>query len=162
MGPRFQGVATDSQEARILVIGAGVNGSICAARLREAGRDVTVLARGRRVDEIRSQGIVIEDVLRNTRTVTQVPVVDALRPDDLYDYILVIVRKNQVADLLPTLRNNRSPSVVFMVNNPSGPASGFGRWAGSASCWALSSAQAGARAASSAASPTSIPAWPDA
>jgi 2-polyprenyl-6-methoxyphenol hydroxylase-like FAD-dependent oxidoreductase len=34
---------------RILVIGAGVNGSVCAAHLRTAGVDVTVLARAHRL-----------------------------------------------------------------------------------------------------------------
>ena len=110
-----------TQETRILVVGAGVNGSICAARLRQARMDVTLLARGTRLQEIRNQGIVIEDVLQNKRTVTQVPVVDEIKPDDTYDYILVVVRKNQVADLLPTLARNRTPNIVFMVNNPSGP-----------------------------------------
>jgi len=36
----------DTDNARILVIGAGVNGSICAAGLYQAGIDVTVLAKG--------------------------------------------------------------------------------------------------------------------
>jgi 2-dehydropantoate 2-reductase len=107
--------------ARILVIGAGVNGSICAVGLHNAGSNVTVLARGKRYDEIRDGGIVIEDPFKNTRSQTEVPVVDRLAPEESYDYILVVVRKNQVSDLLPVLAVNRSPNVVFMVNNPSGP-----------------------------------------
>jgi ketopantoate reductase len=43
-----------SDNARILVIGAGVNGSVCAERLFERGVDVTVLARGKRLAEIES------------------------------------------------------------------------------------------------------------
>lgn len=109
---------------RILIIGAGVNGSICAAGLHRAGVDVTVQARGRRFDDIKSQGIIIEDVFQETRSVTSVTVINELRPDDVYDYILVIVRKNQVPDLLPILARNRTPNVVFMTNNPSGP----GEW----------------------------------
>jgi ketopantoate reductase len=35
--------------------------------------------------------------------------------------VLVVVRKNQVADLLPALAQNRSPNIVFMGNNLSGP-----------------------------------------
>ena len=105
---------------RILVVGAGVNGSVCAASLRRAGFSVTVLARGRRFEELKERGIEIEDPLKNTRTVTRVPVIDHLEPDDLYEYILVVVRKNQVQDLLPVLAQNRSPSVVFMVNTASG------------------------------------------
>jgi 2-dehydropantoate 2-reductase len=107
--------------ARILILGAGVNGSICAAGLQRAGFDVTVLARGKRYDDIRDQGIILEDVLKNERSVTRVTVIHELKPDDRYDYILVIVRKNQVPDVLPVLAANASPNVVFMVNNPSGP-----------------------------------------
>ena len=105
----------------MLVIGAGVNGSVCAAGLQRAGIDVTVLARGTRYEELRRGGIVIEDPFDNRRSVTKVPVIDRLDPDDRYDYVLVVVRKNQVADLLPVLARNRSPNIVFMGNNLSGP-----------------------------------------
>ncbi|MGA8743167.1 MAG: hypothetical protein WB561_18410 [Terracidiphilus sp.] len=48
------------------------------------------------------------------------PVIDYLAPTDLYEYILVVIRKNQVQELLPVLAQNRSPSVVFMLNTASG------------------------------------------
>src|SRR5271157_975864 len=108
-------------DGRILVMGAGVNGSVCAAALHRAGCDVTVLARGKRLEELQKGGIEIEDPLKGTRTVTQLPVVDHLAPDDIYEYVLVVVRKNQVRDLLPVLVQNQSQSVVFMVNTASGP-----------------------------------------
>jgi 2-dehydropantoate 2-reductase len=110
-----------TENARILVIGAGVNGSICAVGLHDAGFNVRVLARGRRCEELQREGIVIEDQFRHIRSVTRVPVIGSLDPADCYDYILVLVRKNQVGDLLPVLACNTSPTVVFMVNNPSGP-----------------------------------------
>jgi 2-dehydropantoate 2-reductase len=103
------------------VIGAGVNGSICAVGLYRAGFDVTVLARAKRYEELVQQGIVIENPIKNTRSVTMIPVINALAADDRYEYILVIIRKNQVPDLLPVLARNCSPNVVFMINNPSGP-----------------------------------------
>jgi 2-dehydropantoate 2-reductase len=53
--------------------------------------------------------------------VTQVPVVDRLASEDIYEYVLVVVRKNQVRDLLPVLAQNQSQSVIFMVNTASGP-----------------------------------------
>jgi 2-dehydropantoate 2-reductase len=108
-------------KARILVIGAGVNGSAIAAGLFNGGAYVTILARGKRFDELRAGGIIIENPFNQKRTVTRVPVIDQLAPDDLYDYLLVVVRKNQVAGLLPLLAENRSPNVVFMGNNLSGP-----------------------------------------
>jgi 2-dehydropantoate 2-reductase len=111
----------NKENVRILVIGAGVNGSLCATRLHDAGFDVTVLARGKRYEEIRNAGIVIENPMTKKRSVTRVPVINALDPQDSYDYILVIVRRNQVAALLPALARNGSPTIVFMGNNSSGP-----------------------------------------
>jgi 2-dehydropantoate 2-reductase len=109
------------QKARLLVVGAGVNGSVCAAGLHNAGFDVTVLARGQRLEELRNTCIEIEDPIGNTRTATKVPVICKLENDDLYDYIFVIVRNDQVLELLPVLVQNRSPSIVFMVNTVLGP-----------------------------------------
>ena len=109
------------ENARILVIGAGVNGSIIATNLFSAGIDITILARGTRLREIENEGIEIENPFSKKRTVTKVPVTGRLLPEDHYDFILVIVRKNQVLDLLPLLAQNCSPNIVFMGNNLSGP-----------------------------------------
>jgi len=110
---------------KILVYGAGVLGSLYAARLKESGHDVTVLARGKRFDEIEAQGIVLEHALKGTRSVTPVEVTRDLKPDDCYDLVLVVMRRNQVADVLPALAASRKTAlVVFMVNNPLG----YGEW----------------------------------
>ncbi len=105
----------------MLVIGAGVNGSAVITRLCRAGLDARVLARGKRYEDIQNEGIIIEGPFSHKRMVTRVPVINRLDPDDLYEFILVIVRKNQVADLLPVLAQNTSPNVVFMGNNLLGP-----------------------------------------
>ncbi|MCJ7520378.1 MAG: hypothetical protein MUO42_12000 [Anaerolineaceae bacterium] len=86
-----------------------------------AGIDVTILARVKRYEQLRDEGIVIEDPFKNTRSVTRVPVINSLDPQDYYHFILVVVRKNQVADLLPALVQNKSPNIVFMGNNLLGP-----------------------------------------
>ena len=106
--------------ARILVIGAGVNGSICATKLQTAGVDVTMLARGQRYDEIHNNGIIIENSLTHERSTTKVPVIRTLEPEDIYDYVLVVIRRDQVAALLPDLGRNRSANIVFMTNNLTG------------------------------------------
>lgn len=109
------------EHARILVIGAGVNGSVIAAGLHDGGVDVTLLARGSRYETIRAEGIVIENPFNGKRTVTRLPVTNRLDAADCYDFVLVVVRKSQVAALLPVLAQNLSPNVVFMGNNLSGP-----------------------------------------
>jgi 2-dehydropantoate 2-reductase len=45
---------------KILVYGAGVLGSLYAARLADSGNDVTILARGQRLIDIRANGIVLD------------------------------------------------------------------------------------------------------
>ncbi|MBV9279952.1 MAG: ketopantoate reductase family protein, partial [Chloroflexi bacterium] len=106
----------------ILVYGAGVLGSLYAARLQEAGQTVSVLARGKRLAALREDGIVLEEAFSGRRTVTSVNVVERLDPDDAYDLIIVLVRKNQVESVLPALAaNRRTPNILFMHNNAAGP-----------------------------------------
>lgn len=106
----------------ILVYGAGVLGSLYAARLQEAGNAVTVLARGQRLADIREHGLVLEDATTGQQAVTRVNVVDQLTPDDAYDLVIVLVRKNQLASVLPALAaNHHTPTVLFMVNTAAGP-----------------------------------------
>jgi 2-dehydropantoate 2-reductase len=111
----------NTDNPKFLIIGAGVNGSACASILHRSGIDVTLLARGQRYDDIRTEGVIIENPLNGKRTVAIIPVVDRLNSDDIYDYIFVIMRKNQALDLLPVLAGNRSPNIVFMGNTLTGP-----------------------------------------
>ncbi len=111
----------EKDKARILVIGGGVNGSVCTVGLHNGGIDVTVLERGEHYNEIRNNGLIIESPFSHKRSVTKVKAINTLGPDDLYDYILVIVRRNQISELLPVLAENKSPNVVFMGNNLAGP-----------------------------------------
>ncbi len=108
---------------KILVYGAGVLGSVYAARLHASGEDVSILARGQRLADLREQGIVLEDATTGKRTIAQVPVVEELAPDDAYDWVLVVMRKSQVSAILPSLAaNTATPNVLFLMNNAAGPA----------------------------------------
>jgi len=118
---RFVKKRSTTDRTRILIIGAGVNGSIVAVKMHNAGIDVTLLARGKRFEQLQSEGVVIENPFNNKRTVAKVPVIKVLEPDDRYDFIMVVVRKNQALELLPLLASNQSPNIVFMGNNLLGP-----------------------------------------
>ncbi len=107
---------------KILVYGTGPLGSLFAARLQEGGNDVSILARGQRLDDLREHGIVLVDVQTKAQTVTRVNVVQELAPDDAYDLVLVIMRKNHALQVLPVLAaNQRTPNVLFLSNNAAGP-----------------------------------------
>ena len=106
---------------RVLVYGAGVLGSLFAARLKGAGNDVAILARGRRLADIREHGIVLTDAITGATTVTRVEALADLRPDDAYDLVLVLVRESQVASALPSLRASQTtPNIAFLMNNAAG------------------------------------------
>ncbi len=109
------------QIKKVLIVGAGVIGSFNAARLKDAGKDVTLLARGRRLEDLREHGVVLEDARTGRRTTTQVPLVDRLEPDDAYDLAIVVVRRNQIPTVLPMLAQNHCiPNILFLGNNAAG------------------------------------------
>ena len=102
---------------RILVFGAGVLGCNLANDLFRAGKDTTLLARGKWAEEIRENGLRIRNQLFPHTSVTRLPVVTELKPDDCYDVIFVVVRYTQLASILDTLRANPTKHIVFVGNN---------------------------------------------
>jgi 2-dehydropantoate 2-reductase len=108
---------------KILVYGAGVIGSLYGAKLARGGHQVTVLARGPRLSDIRRSGLVLEDFLRGDRSTTAVETTEHLSPQDRYDIALITVRRDQLATIMPELVANRHiPTLLFMLNNPTGSA----------------------------------------
>jgi 2-dehydropantoate 2-reductase len=107
---------------KILVYGAGPLGSLFAARLQEAGHEVALLARGQRLTELREHGVVLVNFLSAEQTVSHPQIVEKLEPDESYDLVLVIMRKNRVSEILPVLAANHStPNILFLMNNAAGP-----------------------------------------
>lgn len=106
---------------KVLIVGAGVIGSFNAARLKDGGVDVTLLARGNRLAELQESGVVLEDAFKGTRSVTRLPLVDTVEPEDQYDLAIVIVRRNQIRSVLPMLaENHKVPTILFLGNNAAG------------------------------------------
>ena len=102
---------------KILVYGAGVLGCNLARNLFRAGKDVTLLARGNWVAEIKQNGLRIKDKFSPCTSVGRIPVVTALAPDAAYDVIFVVLRYTQLDSVLDTLRTNRTKNIVFVGNN---------------------------------------------
>ena len=110
--------------ARILVLGAGVQGTLYGVRLARSGHDVTFVARGRRAEELRRGGAVVEHALSGVRLVARLPVIENLSRTTHADVCLVTVRREQLDGVLDELKAAAGiRRVVVMVNHACG--SGF-------------------------------------
>lgn len=100
---------------KLLIYGSGVIGSLYASVFSEYGNAVSVLARGHRLEELRAKGL-----LRNVNGKAvryHVTVMDELKAEDRYDYIFLTVRAEQAEEALAALKNNRSTTIVTMINS---------------------------------------------
>jgi 2-dehydropantoate 2-reductase len=103
---------------RILIYGTGVIGSIYAVKLSNAGYDISVYARGNRFQSLESKGLLYNE--NNSVFKASVKILDKLNPTDVFNYIFVPVKYEQVEIALAELAVNNSPNIVTMVNNPKG------------------------------------------
>jgi 2-dehydropantoate 2-reductase len=104
-----------------LIYGAGPLGTLYAHRLIQAGKDVTILARGQRYDWIQANGLVLVDEMTGAKEESSAHVVDELRPEDEYDLVIVLIRKNKLPPVFKTLAANaRIKNILCMGNNAGG------------------------------------------
>jgi len=103
---------------KILIFGTGVIGSIYAARIANAGHDVYVYARGNRLQSLKNKGLLY--IENNSVKKAPVTILDKLNPADIFDYVFVPIRYDQIETALIELAANKSPNIVTMVNNPKG------------------------------------------
>ena len=102
---------------KILVFGAGVLGCNLAGNLFRAGKDTTLLARGNWAEEIQKNGLRIKDKFSPRVSVSRIPVVTELKPENQCDVIFVVLRYTQLDAILETLRANQIKNIVFVGNN---------------------------------------------
>ncbi|WP_033954363.1 ketopantoate reductase family protein [Streptomyces sp. CNQ431] len=103
---------------KLLVYGAGVCGSLFAARLHETGHDVSLLARGGRLTALRQHGVQLAE--GDSPDVRRVPVPVIEHPGSEYDLITVFVRTHQVDAVLESLAGVQG-DVLFLLNWAAGP-----------------------------------------
>jgi len=103
---------------KTLIFGAGPLGTLYAYLLHKAGKDVTILARNKRLDYIRENGVVLKNEFTGKKVSADVKVVGSLGEDDAYDLIIVVMRKNKLVPVLNVLaRNKMIKNILFMGNN---------------------------------------------
>lgn len=104
----------NTRTSRLLIYGAGVIGSVYALRFAQSGLDVTILARGQRLEELKRDGLKYSD----NGTIKQIPIptIEKLDHDDIYDFIFVPVRYDQASSALSAIKPNRSKTIVTFTN----------------------------------------------
>lgn len=105
---------------KILIIGAGVIGSIYAVNLSKAGYSVTMVARASRLAELQENGLLFHNSKTNNIDKAEVKVINMISDYDIYDYIFVTVRYEHIDNVLLEIKSNFSQNVVTMTNNPLG------------------------------------------
>ena len=101
---------------KVCVYGAGAVGGALAVRLREAGEEVSVVARGEHAEAIRQRGLtLIAGDLRRTVRVSCVDHPDAL---DAQEVVFVTVKQTHLPAIAEPLSRmlNRGARVVFAMN----------------------------------------------
>jgi 2-dehydropantoate 2-reductase len=102
------------QQMKILIYGMGVIGSLYAVLMSKAGFDVTALARGKRLADLRNHGLQYYN--KNEIEKVNIAVIEKLENNDKYDYIFLPVRSEQLKQALQDLKDNASPNIVTMTN----------------------------------------------
>ena len=107
-------VGHEASRLRVLVIGAGVVGSVYAGRLADAGHDVTVMARGDRLDNLRRLGLRLKSAgAGESRPV--VTLVDGV-PDTALDLVLIAVRREQAMLAANEAARSSAVAALFFGN----------------------------------------------
>ena len=106
---------------KVLIVGAGVIGTVYGAHVAAAGHQVSVLRHEPRTGDVAARGMCARDVLDGERVEVETEVVPDASGD--YDVVLVAVRRDQLAAACAGLAVlTGKPAVVFFGNNPAGRA----------------------------------------
>ena len=103
----------------MLIVGAGVIGTVYGVHVAAAGNQVSVLSHGPRTGEVATGGMCARDVLGGGRVNVKTDVVPDASGE--YDVVLVAVRRDQLIPACAGLAALAGkPAVVFFGNNPAG------------------------------------------
>ncbi len=105
---------------KVLVCGAGVIGSLLIHILSESGQEVTVLARGKRREELEKYGLRTKFHGKNVINTDKPRVVDAI-PAEHFDLAFSVMQHEQQWNLLKSLGEADCTAVVLVGNNLSAP-----------------------------------------
>jgi 2-dehydropantoate 2-reductase len=100
---------------KILIYGGDVVGSIYAARLHGPKHDVTILAAGNRLADLRQHGVVLRHAISGDELFLHIHLIEGLSRCDQYDVALVTVPSYDLPNLPPELICNRHIGTLLVM-----------------------------------------------
>lgn len=89
---------------KYLVIGAGGTGGSIGSYMTEAGKDVTLIARGEHLKQMQENGLCMETTAKGNYTVQPIKSVDMAHYEEQPDVIFVCVKGYSLEETLPFIR----------------------------------------------------------
>lgn len=103
---------------KYLVIGAGGTGGCIGAYMTEAGKDVTMIARGAHLKAMQTEGLRMETTKKGNYTVKPVKAADMEHYDEQPDVIFVCIKGYSLEETVPFIRKvAKQETVVIPILN---------------------------------------------
>ncbi|MDW4418883.1 2-dehydropantoate 2-reductase N-terminal domain-containing protein [Staphylococcus saprophyticus] len=102
---------------KILIYGAGVQGQFLSHALNTKENTVTMLARGKTLEQLNQKGLKLKHLLQRKTTIEYIPTMNTLSEQDIYDVVFVTMKYSDFYNVVPTLAENKSQNIIFVGNN---------------------------------------------
>lgn len=96
------------------IIGAGGTGGILGFYMTKAGRDVTLIARGRHLAAMQEKGLAVEKMWDGTIETIPVKATDMEHYDEQPDVVLVCVKGYSLEETIPFIQRVAKPSTIVI------------------------------------------------
>lgn len=96
------------------IIGAGGTGGILGFYMTKAGKDVTLIARGRHLAAMQESGLAVEKMWDGTTETIPVKAMDMDHYSERPDVILVCVKGYSLEDTIPFIQSVANPSTIVI------------------------------------------------
>ena len=96
------------------IIGAGGTGGVVGYFMTKAGRDVTLIARGRHLAAMQEKGLAVEKMWDGTTEIIPVKAMDMEHYDEQPDVVLVCVKGYSLEDTIPFIQRVAKPSTIVI------------------------------------------------
>ena len=103
---------------KYLIIGAGGTGGSIGAYMTEAGKDVTLIARGEHLKRMQEQGLKMETTKKGNYTVSPIKATDMAHYDEQPDIIFVCVKGYSLEETIPFIKRiAKETTIVIPILN---------------------------------------------